>query len=524
MKISTVTQMRDLDRVAMEDYGIVGLLLMENAGLAVYETISREFGIEGNRFAIFCGPGNNGGDGLVVARKILSSGGDPVVFLMNDPSDYRGTAKQNLEILERIGLEIIMVEDLEDIWKKMVHSDAIVDGILGTGINGEVEGVYRKIIEMINATGLPVFSIDIPSGVRGDTGEVMGAAVLADATTTFGLPKIGNMMYPGFDLCGKLFVSHISFPPYHHGSEEFKLEILEPSELPERSRDGHKGTFGQALFVSGAAGYMGAPHFAAMSFLRAGGGYSRLATPRSISPFLANRGSEVVMHPMDETSSGSLSLKNLERIVEIAEGMDFLVIGPGLSLDEETMELVKRVVGGVDCPVLVDGDGITAVCEDLSCIRDRKGETILTPHPGEMAKLANTTVSEVMSNRLDILMGTSSDLGAVVVLKGAHSLVAGPEGMVRMCMSGNPGMGSAGSGDVLTGTIAAMYGLGLDIREAVETGVFLHGFAGDLASNEKGEDGITAGDILDYLPLALLTFREEYDEIVADHYGSVFVI
>jgi len=524
MKISTVTQMRNLDKGAIEKYGIIPQLLMENAGLAVYEMISQELGVDGMRFAIFCGPGNNGGDGMVVARKILSSGGEPIVYLMNDPSDYAGTARQNYEIIEKLGVEIERVVDPDSIWSRLVYCDAVVDGILGTGITGEVRENFRRVIDMVNASGLPVFSIDIPSGVRGDTGEVMGAAVIADATTTFGLPKIGNMIYPGFDLCGKLMVSHISFPPHHYESEEIMIETLIPTELPERDMDGHKGTFGQALFVAGASGYMGAPYFSAMSFLRAGGGYSRLATPESISPFLASRGSEIVMHPMKETASGSMSLVSLEPILEIARGMDFVVLGPGLSLDEETRELAREVVRGVDRPMLIDGDGITAVCEDLSCVRERKWPTVLTPHPGELARLASSTIREVLSDRLETVRKMSGDLEAMVVLKTAHSLVGTPDGLVRMNLSGNPGMGSAGSGDVLTGTIAAMFGLGLDFDEAVCTGVFMHGFAGDLASNDKGEDGITAGDILEYLPLATRTFREEYEEVIADCYGKVFVI
>jgi NAD(P)H-hydrate epimerase len=269
---------------------------------------------------------------------------------------------------------------------------------------------------------------------------------------------------------------------------------------------------------------MGAPYFAAMSFLKAGGGYSRLATPRSISPFLANRGSEIVMHPMEETPTGSLSLSNLDRILEIASGQDFVVIGPGISLEEETGELTRELTRRLECPLLLDGDGITAVCEDLSCVSERKGETVLTPHPGEMARLADISVTAVLSDRVDTLRRISADLEAIVVLKRAHSLIGRPDGMVRINLSGNPGMGSAGSGDVLTGTIAAMHGLGLGFEEAVGTGVFVHGLADDLAANERGEDGITAGDVLENLPMAMKVLREDYDELVSDCYDSVFVI
>jgi hydroxyethylthiazole kinase-like uncharacterized protein yjeF len=516
--------MRELDRGAGENYGIVPLMLMENAGLAVYNVIKEEFGIEGRKFAIFCGPGNNGGDGLVVARKILSSGGLPQVFLMNSPEEYKGIAKQNYEILDSLPVEITLVKSVDAIRNRIVHSDVIVDGILGTGIKGELEGAYRETIEMINDLDLPVLSIDIASGVVGDTGEVLGSAVKADVTITFGLPKIGNMLYPGFDLCGKLYVSHISFPPDHCNSKEIMLETSKPSHLPERARDGHKGTFGQALFVAGASGYMGAPYFAAMSFLKAGGGYSRLATPRSISPFLASKGSEIVFHPMVETESGSISQGSEESICEIAEGMDFTVLGPGLSLDPGTGQLVRGLTRRIKVPLLIDGDGITAVCKDLDCVRNRESPTVLTPHPGEMAKIAGITIGDVLSDRLEILRNACADLNAVIVLKTAHSLIGTPDGRCFMNLSGNPGMGSAGSGDVLTGTVAAMYGLGLDLEDAVRTGVFIHGFSGDLAANEIGEDGITAQDILNHLPLAMRLYREEYGEIVKDNYGKVFVV
>lgn len=516
--------MRELDKGAGEKYGIVPLMLMENAGLAVYNVILEEFGVEGRKFAIFCGPGNNGGDGLVVARKILSSGGFPRVYLMNSPDEYRGIAKQNFEILDSLPMEISLVESVDAIRNRIVHSDAIVDGILGTGIRGELEGIYRETIEMINGLDLPIFSIDVASGVVGDTGEVLGTAVQADVTTTFGLPKIGNMLYPGFDLCGKLYVSHISFPPEHYDTTEIMLETSTPNQLPERARDGHKGTFGQALFVAGASGYMGAPYFAAMSFLKAGGGYSRLATPRSISPFLASKGGEIVLHPMKETDSGSISPGNEESISKIADGMDFTVIGPGLSLDPGTGELIRKLTSRIKGPMLIDGDGITAVCKDLDCVRSREGPTVLTPHPGEMAKIAGITTREVLSDRIEILGNACVELNAVIVLKTAHSIIGTPDGRCFMNLSGNPGMGSAGSGDVLTGTIAAMYGLGLEFEDAVRTGVFIHGFSGDLAANEKGEDGITAQDILNCLPLAMRLFRDEYGEIVKDNYGKVFVV
>ncbi|MFP4197637.1 MAG: NAD(P)H-hydrate dehydratase [Methanomassiliicoccales archaeon] len=521
MKISTVEQMRELDRGAIEDYDIEDLLLMENAGLAVYSTILQEFGMAGKRFLIFCGPGNNGGDGLVVARKILSNGGVPKVLLMSDPEKYSGAAERNYRILTRLPIEVEHFSP--EVRGELLHSHAVIDAMLGTGLDGEVRGKYREAIELINSSPLPVFSVDIPSGVNGNTGKVMGTAVQADLTVTFGLPKVGNILYPGFDHCGKLYVSHISFPPEHYDQPSLEVEVGLPSPLPSRRRDGHKGTFGQALFVAGAASYQGAPYFSALSFLRAGGGYSRLATPASISPFLANRGSEIVFHPQKETERGSLSLESEGEILELADQVDFVVIGPGLSLDEETRELVRLLVRRIGGPVLVDGDGITAVAEDTGCVSDREWPTVLTPHPGEMGRLAGRSVKEVMEDPIGSVQEVAVELDCILVLKTAHSLIGLPDGRVMVNMSGNPGMGSAGSGDVLTGTVGAMYGLGLPLVEAVVTGVFVHGLAGDLAATNKGEDGMTAQDILDHLPEAMVEMRCDHASLCRDHYGSIFL-
>jgi NAD(P)H-hydrate epimerase len=277
--------------------------------------------------------------------------------------------------------------------------------------------------------------------------------------------------------------------------------------LPTRDPNGHKGTFGEALFIAGARGYYGAPSFAAMSFLKAGGGYSRLAAPESVTPFIAAAGGEIVFLPQAETDTGGISAKNKTRLLEIAHGVDFVVIGPGISLDPETQALVRELAHRIERPVLIDGDGITAVSSGPGCIRNRKGSTILTPHPGEMARITGKTVTAIEQDRIGVLRDTAADLGSIVVLKGAHSLIGLPNQKIFINLSGNSGMASAGSGDVLTGTIAAMHGLGLSVEDAARAGVFIHGAAGDLAAEETGEDGITARDIMEGLPRAMALAR-----------------
>jgi len=509
VKVASVEEMRAMDRSAIEDFGIIAELLMENAALATYTVIQERFGVRGKRFAVFCGMGNNGGDGFAVARKLHSNGADVCVFLLGDTEKLTGAAQRNFAIVEKISCEIRRVDSIEAIRTDVLHSDAIVDAIFGTGLAREVGGLYREVIECINGARKTVFSVDIPSGVNGNTGVVMGTAVRADYTVTFGLPKRGNVLYPGYEYCGSLYVTHISFPPSIYEVDSLRIALNDPVSLPPKAADAHKGDLGEALFVAGAANYYGAPYLAAMSFLKAGGGYSRLAAPRSITPVIAAQGSEIVFIPQEETAAGSISYANKVSLLALIDRMDMVILGPGLSLHEETRRLVRELAREIHKPLLIDGDGITAVCDDLSVVRERSDPTILTPHLGEMARITSMPVTEIERDPITILQTTAKDLGAMVVVKGAHSLIGYPNGSVFVNMSGNSGMATAGSGDVLTGTIAAMFGLGLNIDDAVRMGVFVHGLSGDLAARDKGEDGITAGDILAYLPAAMRVIRAE---------------
>ncbi|MDY6950731.1 MAG: NAD(P)H-hydrate dehydratase [Thermodesulfobacteriota bacterium] len=524
MKVSRVSEMRELDRTAIEKYGIIEELLMENAGEALYFVMLEEFGIRDKRFVVFCGIGNNGGDGFVIARKTHSAGGQVKVFILGDPAKYKGAAKRNLEIVSGLPIEVQRLESAESIRPEVFHCHGIVDAIFGTGLTRDVGGLYADVIALINESNKTVFSADIPSGVHGNTGQVMGISVKADYTVTFGLPKIGNLLFPGYELGGKLYVTNISFPPSMYNTDAMKIELNLPARLPPRDKNGHKGSFGDVLFIAGASTYFGAPYFAALSFLKAGGGYSRLAAPASMTPFIANKGSEIVFVPQKETAAGSISLENKAALLELADRVDMVVLGPGLSLEEETQALARALAQEISKPLLVDGDGITALCKDLQIIRERKGETVLTPHLGEMARITNRAAPEVDGEKIDLLQRTARDLDAMIVLKGAHSLIGYPDERVFINMSGNPGMATAGSGDVLTGTMAAMFGLGLSLEDAVRKGVFLHGLSGDIAAEDMGEDGITAQDILEYLPLAVKIDREGLDEPLQDRYQGARVI
>ena len=508
MKVVTVSQMRDLDHRAQAECSIPEMILMENAGFAACQVLSRYMGVRGRRYAVFCGPGNNGGDGLVVARHLHAMGAEVQVFLVLGEEKFKGAARANLEMVKKIPIKINLKPAPSIVKKEIAPCHIIVDALLGIGVDREIAGPLGDVIEVINESEKKVLSLDIPSGINGDNGAIMGKAVKADFTVTFGLPKVGNLLYPGYNQGGELRVSFLSMPPSLLEDPSLLIEVNDYVKLPPRPADAHKGMFGKALFIAGSSFYYGAPFFSSYSFLRAGGGYAYLAAPQSVIGVVAQKGAEVVFLPQEETAAGNIALSNIPRLLTTLEKVDMVVLGPGLSLADEARRLVKELTAVIDKPLIIDGDGITALAGERDLIRNRPAPTILTPHLGEMVRLSGKTMGQLKENSIAHLQETAGELNAYIVLKGAHSLIGTPNGKVFINLSGNSGMATAGSGDVLTGTIAAMMGLGLPIEEAVRKGVFIHGFAGDLAAAEKGKDGMTAGDILDYLPCAMKYDRE----------------
>jgi hydroxyethylthiazole kinase-like uncharacterized protein yjeF len=528
VKVCKVEEMRELDSRAVKEYGIPTEILMENAGEAVYFAISKEVGVKQRNFVVFCGSGNNGGDGFVVARKLHSNGGNVIVFLLAKKDRYEGAPKKNLEIIAQFPIKIEEISSVAEAKDDVFSADVIIDAIFGTGLDRDVSGLYADIIQLINKSGKKVFSVDIPSGINGNTGQEMGSAVRADCTVTFGLPKTGNLLYPGYQRGGKLYVTHISFPPSLYEKDAFKIEVAVPSPLPERMPNTAKMDYGPVLVIAGAANYFWAPFASAYSILRSGGGYVYLACPESITSSIAQGGKEIVFLPMQETGGGSIAINNKAELLEAAARMRIVVIGPGLSLNNETQQLVKELATEIDKPVIIDGDGITAISQDITLLKKRKAVTILTPHTGEMSRITGLNRSDIEHNLVNVLQDTAHDLNSIIVLKGPHSLIGYPDGRVIINMSGSTGnragMATAGSGDVLNGTIAGMYCLGLSSEEAVQAGVFIHGLSGDLAAEEKGADGMTAQDILDLLPYAVQYYRENLDMIAENYYDSIFVI
>ena len=522
MRVCTIDEMRDCDRRAAAEYGLPEEILMENAGDAVYNVVMRRYGVDGRRFVVLCGGGNNGGDGLVVARKLNSVGAEVRVFLLAAEDSLTGATAKNLAAVVRAGIPLQRLTTVEELYLGRT-CDVVIDSMLGTGLSRQPEGIFADAIEMVNCAGQSVVSVDIPSGVNGDTGSCPGVAVRAEATVTFGLPKCGNLLPPGRELCGELYVSHISFPPPLHANAG-SVEVSQPVPLPPRRLESHKGDYGNVLFVAGARTYVGAPVFAAMSFLKTGGGYARLAVPSSIAPLVSLRAPEAVIVPLEETSDGCTSLANLDALAGLAETTDMLVVGPGLSLHEESQELARQLVAQVAKPVLVDGDGLSAIAGHHDIVRERQMDTILTPHPGEMSRLLGVDSRKVVEDRVSVARQAAQMYGATVVLKGSTTLIATCDGHVTLNLSGNPGMATAGCGDVLSGAIPAMVGAGLSSVDAARCGAFIHGLAGDLAAGQKGMDGIIASDVMEQLPQACRTYREGFEDIRRNFYGRICVI
>jgi len=517
--VCSVEEMRWIDEEASKR-GIDHLLLMEDAGSAVFNLVLSVFGVRGKRFTIIAGTGNNGGDALVAARRIYAYGGFIDVFVIGDPEKYREPARRNYEIICKLGIPVKVVRsesDLLELEKSLATCDVVIIGLIGIGLRGDVVGVARLVIEAVNRVNKPVISVDIASGIDGNNGRVRGVAVKSTYTVTFGLPKYGNILYPGYYYCGRLYISKLSYPPDLLDSDKITVELNTPVKLPERVKWGHKGVFGKLLVVAGARYYYGAPYYSSYSFLKAGGGYSRLAAPRSVIPVLASKCSEVVYHPMDETEEGTLAYRSYEPIMNIIRdfGVDIVILGPGTSLNPETQELIRALVDSIEKPIIIDGDGLTAISKSPDIIKRRKTPTVLTPHPLEFMRLTGINLDSLQEDPIGSVKKASRELNAYIVLKGAHSLIAYPDGRVYVNMTGNPGMAKAGMGDVLNGAIAAMYGVGLrDLGDATRMGVLVHGLAGDLVAGDIGEDGVTPDSVLEYLPRAVRILRENPEYII----------
>ncbi|HHY47830.1 MAG TPA: NAD(P)H-hydrate dehydratase [Firmicutes bacterium] len=512
MKVVLPDEMREIDRVAIEEMGIPGIVLMENAGRQVAAKALEVLGngVQQKRACIICGKGNNGGDGFVAARHLANRGARVKVFLLARKSEISGDAATNLSILNRMGVDVeeLTPEVLQKAKISFSVSDVLVDAIFGTGFKGEVNGIVATVIDAINDSGRPVVSVDVPSGLDASSGKVRGKCVRATHTVTMGLPKVGLLLYPGASFAGEVTVADIGIPASVLSGDKLKINLTTPervrSWLPRRDPDTHKGNFGRVLVIAGSEGMTGAACLTSMAALRVGCGLVTLGVPKSLHDYMEVKLTEVITKPLPETGSRSIALAGQGMIEGLLKRNDVLAIGPGMSQDSETVQLVRNVLAGASCPCVVDADGLNALAQDMDIMKVIRAPMVLTPHAGEMARLLGGTSEQVRHNRLEVTRAAAKQWGKVVVLKGARTIVADPSGRVYINPTGNPGMATAGMGDVLTGAIAGLMAQGLLPFEAAIVGVYIHGLAGDLACRALGQMGMVATDVVDRLPASLL--------------------
>ena len=516
MKILTSVQMKEIDRKAIAALGIPGTVLMENAGLRVVEVLARVFeGLEAAEAVVVAGKGNNGGDGFVVARHLRNMGLRPAVLLLASKDEVRGDAAVNLNIALNMGIPIAEVRSPGE-WRRcrkaLAGADLIVDALFGTGLTRPAEGLHARVIGDINAAPGFKAAVDIPSGLSSDTANIIGPAVRADITVTLAAPKIAHVLPPAEGLVGRLFVAPIGIPPELFDDPGLKVELVERGDvLPlfaAREPNTHKGTYGHVLVVAGSRGKTGAASLAAKAALKMGAGLVTVATPESCLPIVARSMDELMTEPLAETPEGTIGARSLSRISALLKGKDALLIGPGISTHPETISLVLALLPRVRIPMVIDADALNAVASKPGVLAALRAPAVLTPHPGEFARLAGLTTKEVLERRLELASSFAMDHKVHLVLKGYRTLVSCPDGCVHVNSTGNPGMATGGSGDVLGGMIASQLAQERDIEAATVSAVYAHGLAGDIGAAALGEKALTAGDIIRYLPKALRDLEE----------------
>ncbi len=513
MKVATTRQIRSLDRRATADFKIPSLLLMERAARGLADRIEAARGsVRGSRILILAGCGNNGGDGLGAARHLEMRGAEAQVYLLAPPERMQGDAKTFLDIWTGGGGALHTLCNAGPAkWRRLREAlgrcDLIVDALLGTGLARPVTGDYARAIALIREARQPqrpVISVDIPSGISADTGEAMGTAVVADETVAMALPKRGHFTGAGLSHRGALSVVDLGFPPALITQEGMTADLMAGADfedlLPPRPKGAHKGNFGHLLVIAGSAGKGGAAQMAALAALRSGAGLVTCAVPRSLEGRFPM---EIMTLPLPETEEGAFSPLSEEAILQAVEGKQAVAVGPGLSLHpQRPQRLVRNIIAQTTTPMVIDADAIHAVAKDPSVLK-RKGPVILTPHPKEMGSLLGRETAFVQQDRFAAASDFARKWGVYVVLKGAHTLIAAPDGRIRINDTGNPGMATAGTGDLLTGMIGAFLAQGIAPFEAASGAVYLHGLAGDLAKQTRGEVGLIASDLMDRIPEAI---------------------
>lgn len=516
MKIGTRDILRNIDSRTIENFGVPGVVLMENAGRAVSNVIEKEFPGTGS-VAVFCGSGNNGGDGFVVARHLIKRGRQVTAYIKKNLKDYTGDGAINLGILRKMGGDIVK---LKRDFSNFSECDIVVDAIFGTGLDREVKGQYREIIEFINSLRCPRVAIDMPSGIDADNGNILGVSVNADITVTFVIPKIGLCLYPGAEYAGHIYIADISTPPQLE--EDIPYELITPGKcrdiLKPRKGNSHKGTYGHLLVLAGSTGKSGAAYLTSLGAARAGTGLVTIGIPGAISDSMEQKTTEVMTYPVDDYGKGIFGPGSLDDIRKASEGKSVIATGPGISTSGDTAEFLYTLLGETSLPVVADADALTLIAGNRDILKKTSHPAILTPHPGEMARLCDTGSADIQKNRTGYSLEFAKKYGVYIVLKGARTVIATPGGRLYINPSGNPGMASGGMGDVLTGVIAGFLCQGYSQEEACIIAVFLHGLAGDMIAGEYGRFGYLASEVANILPGAATRLLEGTTQ---DYYGII---
>ncbi len=515
MKLLKAKEMAQIDRETIETVGIPGIVLMENASRGVAEVIYRH--VKGNSVLVVCGRGNNGGDGLAAARHLYNLGYEVEVVITAQPESLKGDAKKNYEILSKLPIPVHVIdreERLIELYELLKENEIVVDALFGTGLSKPLEGFYADVVDLINRSNRTVVSVDIPSGLSADTGKEIGKHVVADYTVTFAFPKIAHVFPPACESCGKVFVVDISIPedvPFLIGPERYLLtadEVL--FTFPPREIMAHKYTFGHVAVIGGSTGKTGAPSMAAEAVLRTGGGLSTVIVPSSLNAIFETKLTEVMSIPVKDDGKGYFGIEELDTVLETVEKGKFsaVVFGMGLGNNPDTYEFAREFIKQCNLPMVIDADGINALSESPEILKIKETPVVITPHVGEFSRLSGKTKEEILSAPYDTAAEFAEHFGVTVVLKSGRTVVATKSGKVYVNVIGNPGMATAGTGDVLAGVVGALLGMGIEEEDAAKFGVFLHSLAGDIAAKKLSQEALKACDLIENLPEAIKRVKE----------------
>ena len=508
MYLVTAKEMQQMDQETIRDIGIPGRILMENAGAGAFRFMGRVFSdLAGKSVGVVAGRGNNGGDGFVIARHLSQKDIAVKVYLLCKKNRVQGDAKANLDLLAPLGIPVVEVPAVEVLKKQkaaMRRHDIWVDGIFGTGLNSDIKGHYKAVILFLNTLKKPVLAVDIPSGLNADNGQICGVCLKARATATFAFPKIGHVVYPGAAYTGELDIIDIGIPGLVADKIHPRQFVLGEDDLrdaiQERDPNTHKGRTGHLLVIAGSPGKTGAAAMTATAAMRTGAGLVTLGVPKSLNSVLESQVVEVMTYALPETTDHVLDISGVEALQELLPDKSCLAIGPGIGTRAETKQLLFRLLEKMVIPVVIDADGLNILAENLEVLRTVTAPVILTPHPGEMGRLCHISAADVQKDRIAWARHLATSRQVHVVLKGARTVMAHPDGRVYVNPTGNSGMASGGMGDVLTGAIAGFVTQGYAPEAAVHLGVFLHGAAADHQSVHVGPFGYLATDVMNQLP------------------------